>query len=167
MCIPEVVVGELQVDYWEAELVETSRVQVVQFRVLDVEHVIEHRVELVLQRADHALERHHFLADHHDLWPDHAGEIIARARRNAAPYRTVERRVVQYERAAHAARDERERSQEVQAEQVHGFYFPFVLYLFAALLGIKVLSRPERRRLLLLLLLLLLYFVRPPWSCAR
>jgi len=117
--IPEVVVGELEVDYGEAELVETPGVQVVELRVLDVQHVVEHRVELVLERGDDALERHHLLADDHYLGPDHAGEVVARARRDAAPHRAVERRVVQYERAADAARDERGRRQEVQAEPVH------------------------------------------------
>lgn len=93
--VPEIVVVELEVDYGEAQLVETPGVQVVELRVLDVEHVVENGVELVLERADDALERHHFLADDHDPGPDHAGEVAARARRNAPAHRTVERRVVQ------------------------------------------------------------------------
>lgn len=91
-----------------------------EFRVLDVEHVVEHRVELVLERSDDALERHHLLADDRDPGSDHASEIVTRARRDAATHRTVERRVVQYERAANAAHDEHGRGQEVQTEPVHG-----------------------------------------------
>lgn len=90
-----------------------------EFRILDVEHVVEHRVEFVLERADDALERHHLLADDHDPGPDHAGVVAARARRDAAAHRTVEWRVVQYERAADAARDERGHRHEVQAQPVH------------------------------------------------
>jgi len=117
---PEIVFGELEVDYREAQLVEPPRVQVVEFRVLDVEHVVEHRVELVLERADDALERHHLLADDHDLGPDHAGEVAARARRYAPPHRTVERRVLQYVRAADGGHGERGHGRhEEQARPVH------------------------------------------------
>lgn len=98
--VPEVVVHQLEVDDGEAQLVEPARVQVVQVRVLDVKQVIEHGVELVLEGADDALERLHLLAHDHDAGPDQAGEVAARARRDAPAHRTVERRVVQYERAA-------------------------------------------------------------------
>jgi len=92
----------------------------VEFRVLDVEHVVEHRVELVLECADDALERHHLLADDHDLGPDHAGEVAARARRYAPAHRAVERRVFQYVRAANAGHDERGHGrQETQTRPVH------------------------------------------------
>jgi len=92
----------------------------VEFRVFDVEHVVEHRVELVLQRADNALERLHLLADDHDLGPDHAGEVAARAWRYAPSHRTVERRVFQYVRAGNAGRDERGHDrQEAQTRPVH------------------------------------------------
>jgi len=92
----------------------------VELRVLDVEHVVEHRVELVLERSDDALERHHLLADDHDLWPDHAGEVAARARRYAPAHRTVERRVFQYVRAADAGHGERGHGRhEEQARPVH------------------------------------------------
>lgn len=117
MRLPEVVVGQLEVDYGETQLVEPPRVQVMELGVLDVQHVVEQGVELVLQRADHALERLHFLADDHDPGPDHAGEVAARARRDAAPHGAVKRRVVQYERAAHG---ERAHGQEVSAGPNHG-----------------------------------------------
>lgn len=92
-----------------------------EFRVLDVEHVVEHRVELVLERADDTLERHHLLADDHDLGPDHAGEVAARARRYAPAHRTVERRVLQYVRATTAAHGYRAHGRhDEHVQPVHG-----------------------------------------------
>lgn len=104
--VPEIVVDQFQVHYGETQLVEPPLVQVVQVGVLDVEHVVEHGVELVLERVNHALERLHLLAHHQNTGLDHGpGVVAARAWRDAAAHRTVDQRVVQYELAAHAARD--------------------------------------------------------------
>lgn len=85
-----------------------------------MKHVVEQRVKLVLECADDALERHHLLADDHDPGPDHAGEVAARARRYAPAHRTVERRVLQYVRAADAGHDDRGHGRhEAQARPVH------------------------------------------------
>lgn len=120
---PEIVVHQLEVDDGKAQLVEPPRVQVVQVGVLDVELVVEHRVEFVLERADHALERLHLLAHDRDAGPDRAGEVAARARRYAAAHRAVQRRVVQYGRARDGGHGGRQQAQLLQARRrpaVHG-----------------------------------------------